>query len=165
MKKKKQEKRSFRNVQDEFLTLLEAGLSTAGRVTKREFDRITDSVRDRLERKYGKEKLDSVTERIKNNWEDTVQKFQQARDRLEADQSFRKGKQIGVRILEDLAAAIKKAAENLEASLSDRVTYHAGQMVDKGVYLCVECRKIQEIKRRRKLVTCSECGSTEFRMA
>jgi predicted RNA-binding protein YlxR (DUF448 family) len=64
-----------------------------------------------------------------------------------------------------LAGALRRAAESLEASLSDKVTYHAGQVVDKGVYLCASCSKIQEAKRRRKLSPCSECGGSEFRMA
>lgn len=163
--KKQEKKRSFRDVQDEFLTLLEEGLRTAGRVTKREFDRACDSVRETLERKYGKEKMENLSETIKSNWEDTMQKLRRAGAKIEADHSFRKGKETAVKILEDLADAIKRAAENLEASLSDKVTYHAGQVVDKGVYLCNNCRKIQELKRRRKLPVCPECGSSEYRMA
>lgn len=145
--------------------MLEAGLRTAGRVTKREFDRACDNVRSRLERKYGKEKMEDLSERMKSNWEDTVQKIRRTGQKIEADEAFRKGKAIGVKILEDLAATLKTAAENLEASLSDKVTYHAGQTVDKGVYLCNQCRKIQEAKRRKKLPVCPECGSSEYRMA
>jgi hypothetical protein len=163
--KKQEKKKSFRDVQEEFLTLLEAGLRTAGRVTKREFDRACDGVRVTLERKYGKEKIENLSERMKNNWEETVQKLRETGQKIEADESFRRGKAIGVKILEDLAATLKSAAENLEASLSDKVTYHAGQAVDKGVYLCNQCRKIQEAKRRKKLPVCPECGNSEYRMA
>ena len=163
--KKQQKKKSFRDVLDEFLTLLEAGLRTAGRVTKREFDRACDSVRSTLERKYGKEKMENLSERMKSNWEETVHKIRQAGQKIEADESFRRGKEIGVKILEELANTLKTAAENLEASLSDKVTYHTGQMVDKGVYLCNQCRKIQEVKRRKKLPVCPECGNSEYRMA
>lgn len=165
MKKKQEKKRSFRDVQQEFITLLEAGLRTAGRVTKREFDRAVDGARETLERKYGKEKLDRLSENVKNNWEETMQKMRNAGARIEADESFRKGKETAVKILQELSDTIKRAAENLEASLSDKVTYHSGQVVDKGVYLCNTCRKIQELKRRRKLPVCPECGSSEYRMA
>jgi len=165
MDKKEGKKKSSSTIPEDFITLLEAGLRTAGRVTKREFDRTAEAVKDRLEKKYGKEKIDDYTERAKSNWEDIVSKFRKAGDRIEIDESFRKGKEIGVQVLEGLASALKRAAENLEASLSDKVTYHTGQVVDKGVYLCIHCKKFQEIKRRRKLAICEECGGTEFRMA
>lgn len=165
MTKNKHEKRSFRNYQEEFLILLEDGLRTAGRITKREFDRVSESVRAKLEQKYGKERIDEFHTRIRNNWQDVVKKFDSARRRLETDDSLRKGKEIGVQILESLAAAMKRAAENLESSLSDKVTYHAGQVVDKGVFLCNGCSRIQEVKRRRKLTPCPECGSSEYRQA
>lgn len=165
MAKNKQEKRSFRNYQEEFLILLEDGLRSAGRVTKREFDRVSESVRAKLEQKYGKERIDDFHARMRNNWQDVVQKFDSARRKFEGDDSIRKGKEIGVQILESLAAAMKRAAENLESSLSDKVTYHAGQVVDKGVFLCNGCSRIQEVKRRRKLTPCPECGSSEYRQA
>lgn len=163
--KKQEKKKSFHEIQEEFITLLEAGLRTAGRITKREFDRACDGVRERLEQKYGKDKMEHLSERIKNNWQETAQRLREAGQKIEADEAFRRGKEIGVRILEELAATLKRAAENLETSLSDKVTYHAGQVVDKGVYLCNQCRKIQEIKRRRKLPVCPECGMSEYRMA
>jgi hypothetical protein len=152
-------------MQDEFLILLEEGLRTAGRITKREFDHVSDVVRERLEKKYGKEKVERFHSKVQENWQDTVKTFNSAADRIKADDSFKKGKEIGVQILENLAASIKRAAENLEASLSDKVTYHSGQVVDKGVFLCNNCSKIQEVKRKRKLTACKECGGSEFRMA
>ncbi len=164
-KNKQDKKKSFRDFQEDFLIVLEEGLRTAGRITKREFDRVAETAREKLENKYGKEKVDEFSGRVKQNWQEMVDKFQQARARLEGEGSIRKGKQVGVRLLEDLASAIKRAAENLEASLSDKLTYHGGQLVDKGVYLCVNCRKIQEVKRRRKLSGCAECGGSEFRSA
>lgn len=164
-KSKEKKKRSFRSYQDEFLVLLEEGLRSAGKITKREFDRVSERVKARLERKYGKERLEDFSARLKDNWQEVVDKLYQTRDRLEANKSIRKGKEIGVQILEGMAGAIKRAAENLEASLSDKVTYHSGQVVDKGVFLCIHCSKIQELKRRRKLAVCPECGSSEFRMA
>lgn len=164
-KEKKGRKKSFRSMQDEFLILLEEGLRTAGRITKREFDRVSDVVRDRLEEKYGKEKVERFHSRVQANWQETVNTFNSAADKIRTDDSFRKGKEIGVQILENLAASIKRAAENLEASFSDRVTYHSGQIVDKGVFLCNNCSKIQEVKRKRKLIACKECGGSEFRMA
>jgi len=163
--KQKKEKRSYRSVQEEFLVLLEEGLRTAGRVTKREFDRVSEAVRDKLEKKYGKERVDQFQSRIQANWKETVDKLNNATDRIKADESFKKGRDVGVQILENLAATIKKAAENLEASFSDKVTYHSGQIVDKGVFLCNNCSKIQEVKRRRKLSACAECGGSEFRQA
>jgi hypothetical protein len=163
--KRQEKKRSYRNYQEEFLILLEEGLRSAGRVTKREFDRVNESVRQRLERKYGKEKVDQFSNRIKADWEDVVQKMNDMRARLEAEEAFRRGKQIGVQVLENLASAFKRAAENLEATLSDKVTYHAGQVVDKGAYVCIDCKKIQDVRRRKKLTICPECGSSEFRMA
>jgi hypothetical protein len=163
--KEKKGKRSYRNVQEEFLVLLEEGLRTAGRVTKREFDRVSEAVRDRLEKKYGKERVDQFQSRVQANWRETVDRFNNATDRIKADESFKKGRDVGVQILENLAATIKKAAENLEASFSDKVTYHSGQIVDRGVFLCNNCSKIQEVKRRRKLSICSECGGSEFRQA
>lgn len=163
--KQKKGKRSYRSVQEEFLVLLEEGLRTAGRVTKREFDRVSEAVRDRLEKKYGKERVDQFQSRVQANWRETVDKFNIATERIKADDSFKKGRDVGVQILENLAATIKKAAENLEASFSDKVTYHSGQIVDRGVFLCNTCSKIQEVKRRRKLSICSECGSSEFRQA
>ena len=166
MKKGRQEKkRSFRDFQEDFLILLEAGLRTAGRITKREYDRIAENAKTRLENKYGKERVDQFSDRMKSNWEEIVQKFQSARVKIEHEDSFRKGKEIGVQVLEGLASAIKRAAENLEASLSDKVTYHAGQLVDKGPYVCVSCKKIQEARRRKKLLVCAECGGSEFRSA
>jgi hypothetical protein len=164
-KEKKENKRSSRSVQDEFLILLEEGLRTAGRVTKREFDRVSEAVRERLEKKYGKEKVEQFHTRVQANWQQTVDRINNATDRIKVDDSFKKGKEIGVQILENLAAGIKKAAENLEASFSDKVTYHSGQIVDRGVFLCNSCSKIQEVKRRRKLSICQECGSSEFRQA
>lgn len=164
-KSREEKKRSFRDFQEDFLILLEAGLRTAGRITKREYDRIAETAKSRLEKKYGKDRVEQFTERVKSNWEEVVQKFQSAAKHVESEDSFRKGKEIGVQLLEGLASAIKRAAENLEASLSDKVTYHAGQIVDKGPYVCVSCKKIQEIKRRRKLAPCSECGGSEFRLA
>ena len=158
-------KKSFRSIQEEFLILLEEGLRAAGRVTKREFDHVSDVVKEKLEKKYGKEKVAEFHERARANWRETVDKMHSVRDRVAAEDSFRRGKEIGIQILNNLADSIRKAAENLEASLSDKVTYHAGQIVDKGVYLCNDCRKIQEVKRRRKLSACAECGHTEFRMA
>jgi len=160
-----QKKKSFRNFQDDFVILLEEGLRTAGRITKREFDRFSETVKTKLEDKYGKEKVDEFTNKVKADWEDVVRKAQEARAKWQADDSFRKGKQVGVEFLEGLASAIKKAAQNLEASLADKPTYHAGQTVDKGVFVCGECRKIQEIKRRKKLSICEECGGSEFLMA
>ena len=165
MAKKQEKKKSFRDFQEDFVILLEQGLRTAGRVTKREFDRASDSIKQKLESKYGKEKVEEFSNRVKADWEQMAQKVQDTRVRFEADESFRKGKQIGVQFLEGLAAAIKRAADNLEASLSDKPTYHAGQIVDKGVFVCASCSKIQEIKRRKKLVPCPECGGSEFRMA
>ena len=165
MKKNEGKKRSSRSVQEEFLFLLEEGLRTAGRVTKREFDRVSDTVRERLEAKYGKEKVDAYHERVRTNWQETVNKFNSARERIAAEDSVRRGKEMGAQILGGLADALRRAAENLESSLSDKITYHAGQLVDKGVFLCNQCRKIQEIKRRRKISVCPECGSSEFRMA
>jgi hypothetical protein len=164
-KEKKENKRSSRSVQDEFLILLEEGLRTAGRVTKREFDRVSEAVRERLEKKYGKEKVEQFHSKVQANWQQTVDRINNATDRIKVDDSFKKGKEIGVQILENLAASIKKAAENLEASFSDKVTYHSGQIVDRGVFLCNSCSKIQEVKRRRKLSICQECGSSEFRQA
>jgi len=164
-KSRQDKKKSFRDFQEDFLIVLEEGLRTAGRITKREFDRVADTAREKLENKYGKEKVDEFSDRVKKNWQEMVDRFQNARTRLEGEESIRKGKEVGVRLLEDLASAIKRAAENLEASLSDKLTYHAGQVVDKGVYLCVDCRKIQEVKRRRKLSVCAECGGSEFRSA
>ena len=163
--KEKKGKRSYRSVQDEFLVLLEEGLRTAGRVTKREFDRVSESVRDKLEKKYGKERVDQFQSRVQANWKETVDKINNATDRIKADESFKKGRNVGVQILENLAATIKKAAENLEASFSDKVTFHSGQIVDRGVFLCNNCSKIQEVKRRRKISACSECGGSEFRQA
>jgi septation ring formation regulator EzrA len=159
-----EKKKSYRNFQEDFLILLEEGFRTAGRITKREFDRIAETARDRLERKYGKEKVDDFSNRVKNNWQEMVDRIQDTRARFENEDSFRKGKEIAAQVLDGIAAAIKRAAENLEASLSDKVTYHAGQVVDKGAYLCVSCKKIQEIKRRRKLAPCEECGGSEFRL-
>jgi len=164
-KKKQEKKKSSRNFQEEFLVLLEAGLRTAGKVTKREFDRVSETVKERLERKYGQERVEQFSNRVKANWEEVAKKFHEAHMRLEAEEAFRRGKKIGVQILEDLAGALKRAAQNLEASLSDKITYHAGQVVDKGVYLCAGCSKIQEVKRRRKMSVCTECGSSEYRMA
>lgn len=163
-KKNQEKKKSFHSVQEEFLILLEEGLRTAGRITKREFDRVSDVVKDRLEKKYGKEKVEEFHTRIRANWQDTVDRMQSVRDKISTEDSFRRGKEIGVQILTSLADAIRKAAENLEAGLSDKITYHAGQVVDKGVFLCNNCRKIQEAKRRRKLSPCAECGGSEFRM-
>jgi hypothetical protein len=165
MTKKQEKKKSFRDFQEDFVVLLEQGLRSAGRITKREFDRTAESIKTKLEAKYGKEKVDQFSDRVKGDWEQAVQKMHEVRTRLEADESFRKGKQIGVQFLEGLAAAIKKAADNLEASLSDKPTYHAGQVVDKGVFVCAQCSKIQEIKRRKKLLICTECGGSEFRSA
>jgi hypothetical protein len=165
MNKKQEKKKSFRDFQEDFVILLEEGFRTAGRITKREFDRASDTIKARLETKYGKEKVEEFSNRVKADWEQMAQKVQDARVRFEADESFRKGKQIGVQFLEGLAAAIKRAADNLEASLSDKPTYHAGQIVDKGVFVCASCSKIQEVKRRRKLAVCPECGGSEFRMA
>jgi len=165
MNKSQGKKKSSRSIQEDFFVLLEAGLRTAGRVTKREFDRVTDNIQERLEKKYGKEKVEDYTRRAKANWEEMVQRVRNTGERIEVTDSFRKGKEIGVQVLEGLASALKKAAENLEASLSDRVTFHAGQVLDKGVYVCIDCKKIQELKRRRKLSACPECGSTEFRQA
>jgi rubrerythrin len=165
MSKKQEKKKSFRDFQEDFVILLEEGFRTAGRITKREFDRATETIKTKLETKYGKEKVEDYSNRVKADWEQMVQKFQEMRTRFEADESFRKGKQIGVQFLEGLAAAIKKAADNLEASLSDKPTYHAGQVVDKGVFVCASCSKIQEVKRRRKISVCPECGGSEFRMA
>jgi zinc ribbon family protein len=122
-------------------------------------------VKAKLQDKYGKEKVDEFTNKVKADWEEVVHKMQQARAKWQSDDSFRKGKQIGVEFLEGLASAIKKAAENLEASLADKPTYHSGQVVDKGVFVCADCRKIQEVKRRRKLSICEECGGSEFRLA
>ena len=158
-------KKSSRSFQEEFLFLLEEGLRTAGRITKREFDRVSEAVKERLEKKYGKEKVGEFHGRIRSNWQDTVERMHSLRDRIAAEDSVRRGKEIGIQILTSLADTIRKAAENLEAGLSDKVTYHAGQIVDKGVYLCNDCRKIQEVKRRRKLSACAECGNSEFRMA
>lgn len=163
--KEKKGKRSYRSVQEEFLVLLEEGLRTAGRVTKREFDHVSEAVRDRLEKKYGKERVDQFQSRVQANWRETVDKFNNATERIRTDDSFKKGRDVGVQILENLAATIKKAAENLEASFSDKVTYHSGQVVDRGVFVCNTCSKIQEVKRRRKLSICSECGGSEFRQA
>ena len=165
MNKKQEKKKSFHDFQEDFVILLEEGFRTAGRITKREFDRASDTIKAKLETKYGKEKVEEFSNRVKADWEQMAQKVQEARVRFEADESFRKGKQIGVQFLEGLAAAIKRAADNLEASLSDKPTYHAGQIVDKGVFVCADCSKIQEIKRRRKLAVCPECGGSEFRMA
>ena len=165
MNKKQEKKKSFHDFQEDFVILLEEGFRTAGRITKREFDRASDTIKAKLETKYGKEKVEEFSNRVKADWEQMAQKVQEARVRFEADESFRKGKQIGVQFLEGLAAAIKRAADNLEASLSDKPTYHAGQVVDKGVFVCAGCSKIQEIKRRRKLAVCPECGGSEFRMA
>src|SRR5262249_24214162 len=145
--------------------VLEEGLRTAGRISKREFDRVSEKVKEKLEDKYGKEKVEEFTNRVRSNWQQMVDKMNGARQKIEKEDSFRRGKEIGVHILDGLASAIKRAAENLEASLSDKVTYHAGQVSDPGVYLCVSCRKIQEVKRRRKLSVCKECGGSEFRIA
>lgn len=163
-KNSEEKKKSFRSVQDEFLILLEEGLRTAGRITKREFDRVSDVVKEKLEKKYGKEKVENFHSRIRNNWQETVNKFQASRGKTAMDDSVRKGKEISIQILTNLSDAIKRAAETLEAGLSDKITFHAGQVVDKGVYLCNDCRKIQEVKRRRKLSACPECGASEFRM-
>jgi len=163
--KNEEKKKSFRNFQDDFVILLEESLRTAGRVTKREFDRVSETVKTKLEDKYGKEKVEDFSNRIKRDWENVIHKVQEARTKWQSDQSFRKGKQIGVEFLEGLASAIKRAADNLEASLSDKPTYHAGQMVDKGVFVCAGCSKIQELKRRRKIAVCPECGGSEYRMA
>ena len=165
MNKKEEKKKSFRDFQEDFVILLEEGFRTAGRITKREFDRASDTIKTKLESKYGKEKVEEFSNRVKADWEQMAQRVQDARVRFESDESFRKGKQIGVQFLEGLAAAIKRAADNLEASLSDKPTYHSGQVVDKGVFVCASCSKIQEIKRRRKLAVCPECGGSEFRMA
>ncbi|MCI0416282.1 zinc ribbon-containing protein [bacterium] len=163
--KHKKGKKSYRSVQEEFLVLLEEGLRTAGRVTKREFDRVSEAVRERLEKKYGKERVEQFQSRVQANWQETVDRIYSAKDRIKADDSFKKGRDVGVQILENLAATIRKAAENLEASFSDKVTYHSGQVVDRGVFLCNNCSKIQEVKRRRKLSVCSECGGSEFRQS
>jgi hypothetical protein len=162
--KDQKKKKSFRSVQDEFLILLEEGLRTAGRITKREFDHVSDVVKEKLEKKYGKERVEEFHGKIRANWQETVGRMNSVRDRIIAEDSFRRGKEIGVQLLTGLADTIRRAAENLEASLSDRVTYHAGQVMDKGVFVCNNCRKIQELKRRRKLSVCPECGSSEFRM-
>jgi hypothetical protein len=163
--KNQEKKKSFRNFQDDFVILLEEGLRTAGRITKREFDRVSETVKTKLEDKYGKEKVEDFSNRVKRDWENMIHKVQEARTKWQADESFRKGKQIGVEFLEGLASAIKRAADNLEASLSDKPTYHAGQAVDKGVFVCAGCSKIQELKRRRKIAVCPECGGSEFRLA
>jgi hypothetical protein len=162
---KKEKKKSSRSYQDDFLILLEAGLRKAGSVTRREFDRISEDVQRRLERRYGKERLEDFSSRVKANWQDVIRKLNQAGSKIEMTDSFRKTRQAGARVLENLAEGLKRAAENLEANLSDKITYHAGQVVDKGVYFCVVCRKIQELKRRRKLPNCPECGNYEFRQA
>ena len=163
--KKQEKKKSFHDFQDDFVILLEAGLRTAGRITKREFDRVSETVKSKLEDKYGRDKVEDFSNRAKKDWEQMIQKVNEVRAKWQADDSFRKGKQIGVQFLEGLASAIKRAADNLEASLSDKPTYHAGQMTDKGVFVCAGCSKIQEVKRRRKLSVCPECGGSEFRMA
>ena len=163
--KNQEKKKSFRDFQDDFVILLEEGLRTAGRITKREFDRVSETVKTKLEDKYGKEKVEDFSNRVKRDWEQMIQKVHEARAKWQADESFRKGKQIGVEFLEGLASAIKRAADNLEASLSDKPTYHAGQAVDKGVFVCAGCSKIQELKRRRKISVCPECSGSEFRMA
>ncbi len=147
------------------MVLLEDRLRTAGEVTKREFDRISDTVREKLENKYGKERVERMQNRVKANWEETVRKFNRAADSTGTEEAFRKAKRFSAEFLNNLAEAIKHAAENLEASLSDKITYHAGQIVDPGVYLCNTCSKFQEIKRRRKLTACPECKGTEFRLA
>jgi|GEM_PF-2836884 len=163
--KKQEKKKSFHDFQDDFVILLEEGLRTAGRITKREFDRVSETVKAKLEVKYGKEKVEEFSDRVKSDWEQMIHKVQEVRAKWQSDESFRKGKQIGVQFLEGLASAIKRAADNLEATLSDKPTYHSGQMADKGVFVCAGCSKIQEVKRRRKLSVCHECGGSEFRMA
>ena len=165
MSKKEGTKKSFRDFQEDFVVLLEEGFRSAGRITKREFDRVSDKVKQRLENKYGKEKVEDFTSRVRSDWQQVIDKMNQARQKLETEESIRKGKEIGVQILDGLSSAMKRAAENLEASLSDKVTYHSGQVIDKGVYLCVRCRKIQEVKRRRRLSACKECEGSEFRQA
>jgi rubrerythrin len=122
-------------------------------------------VQSRLERRYGKERLADFSNKVKSNWKEVVQKVNHAGNKIEMNESFRKTKKAGARVLENIAAGLKKAAENLEASLSDKITYHAGQVVDKGVYFCLVCRHIQEMKRRRKLPNCPECGNYEYRQA
>ncbi len=163
--KKNEKKKSFLDFQKDFVILLEEGLRTASRITKREYDRVSERVKEKLETKYGKQKVEDFSNRVKTDWEQMVHKVREMRTKIEVDQSFRKGKKIGVEFLEGLAATIKKAAENLEAGISDKPTYHAGQIVNKGVFLCASCSKIQEVKRRRKLSVCQECGSSEFRAA
>jgi hypothetical protein len=163
--KNQEKKKSFRDFQDDFVILLEEGLRTAGRITKREFDRVSETVKAKLEDKYGKEKVEDFSNRAKRDWENMIHKVQEARTKWKSDESFRKGKQMGVEFLEGLASAIKRAADNLEASLSDKPTYHAGQAVDKGVFVCAGCSKIQELKRHRKIAVCPECGGSEFRIA
>lgn len=145
--------------------MLEDGLRTAGQVTKREFDRVSDAVREKLESKYGKERVERMQNRVRANWEETVRKFNRAADSTGTDDAVRKAKRFSAEILGNLADAIRRAAENLEASLSDKITYHTGQVVEPGVYLCNTCSKFQEVKRRRKLSACPECKGTEFRLA
>src|SRR4029453_1314364 len=116
---KKEKKKSSRSYQDDFLILLEAGLRKAGSVTRREFDRISEDVQRRLERRYGKERLEDFSSRVKANWQDVIRKLNQAGSKIEMTDSFRKTRQAGARVLENLAEGLKRAAENLEANLSD----------------------------------------------
>ena len=83
--KEKKGKRSYRSVQEEFLVLLEEGLRTAGRVTKREFDHVSEAVRDKLEKKYGKERVDKLQTRVQANRQETVDKINKETDRIRND--------------------------------------------------------------------------------
>jgi hypothetical protein len=76
---KKEKKKSSHSYQDDFLILLEAGLRKAGSVTKREFDRISESVQKKLESRYGKEKLEDFSTRVKANWQEVIHKLNEAR--------------------------------------------------------------------------------------
>jgi len=65
MSKKQEKKKSFRDFQEDFVILLEEGFRTAGRITKREFDRATETIKTKLETKYGKEKVEDFSNRVK----------------------------------------------------------------------------------------------------
>lgn len=77
--------------------------------------------------------------------------------------SFLAARDKGAQVLLKLVLKIKDAAEAVESNLAGAMTYHRGEHVPGGHFLCASCSKEVVLDVSRRIPACPTCGKGEFR--
>lgn len=141
--------------------VLRENLERAGMITEEVFDRALNESREwALKFKDNhQEEISKVAEFIRRDWQEGMRSTgEQARKTLDPDR-------LQAGLLGLLLKLARTAGEWLEAvagRLSERLTYHAGEIAGAGTLACNGCGRQLKFDKPTPIPECANCGGNTF---